>query len=374
MSATTSASSGRRYGIHRVCRVWERTRSALYARRASCATSGAGRAPGAPRAAAGPLGPTTAGGHSRRPRSVAVPGRGPSEGARAAADTGWDPRRPLPCAARDASARTPFAPSRAPGRSAAPRRDHHHRGTPPHVGDRRRAGAHGGRRLGLDVRGGRPLERGMCGVARVQSRPPLRRPRTHRARPAPDVRARWRPRSPAGWRCGWTTGVSTCRTTSSIRSNTGASVRASASLRNPKPMALQNAGIGRSRSKRSTAGSFRTSTTCARPSPDFVERYNQSWRLEKLRYLTPIEARRNLPATPGRVVQTSVQETGCGTNRLVGDRHASLREEIFDIAEAEAEPMVEPDRVADDVGRESISVIADRLAPHRLALPLVAST
>ena len=33
MSATTSASSGRRYGIHRVCRVWERTRSALYARR-----------------------------------------------------------------------------------------------------------------------------------------------------------------------------------------------------------------------------------------------------------------------------------------------------------------------------------------------------
>ena len=61
-------------------------------------------------------------------------------------------------------------------------------------------------------------------------------------------------------------------------------------------------------------------------------------------------------------------------NRLVGDRHASLREEIFDIAEAEAEPMVEPDRVADDVGRESISVIAGRLAPHRLTLPLVAST
>ena len=61
-------------------------------------------------------------------------------------------------------------------------------------------------------------------------------------------------------------------------------------------------------------------------------------------------------------------------NRLVGDRHASLREEIFDIAEAEAEPMVEPDRVADGVGRESISVIAGRLAPHRLTLPLVTPT
>ena len=31
-------------------------------------------------------------------------------------------------------------------------------------------------------------------------------------------------------------------------------------------------------------------------------------------------------------------------NRLVGDRHASLREEIFSIAESEAESRVEPDR------------------------------
>ena len=61
-------------------------------------------------------------------------------------------------------------------------------------------------------------------------------------------------------------------------------------------------------------------------------------------------------------------------NRLVGDRYASLREEIFSIAEAEAESIVEPDRVADDVRWESISVIAGRLAPHRPTLPLVAST
>ena len=61
-------------------------------------------------------------------------------------------------------------------------------------------------------------------------------------------------------------------------------------------------------------------------------------------------------------------------NRLVGDRHASLREEIFSFAEAGAEPIVEPDRVADNVGWESISVIAARLTPHRPTLPLVAST
>ena len=44
------------------------------------------------------------------------------------------------------------------------------------------------------------------------------------------------------------------------------------------------------------------------------------------------------------------------------------------IAETQTEPMVESDRVADDVGRESISVIAGSLTPHRPTLPLVAST
>ena len=41
-------------------------------------------------------------------------------------------------------------------------------------------------------------------------------------------------------------------------------------------------------------------------------------------------------------------------NRLVGDRHASLREEIVSIAEAAAESRVEPDHGAADVGWESI--------------------
>ena len=34
MSQATSATTGRRYGLKRVCRTWERSRSALYARRA----------------------------------------------------------------------------------------------------------------------------------------------------------------------------------------------------------------------------------------------------------------------------------------------------------------------------------------------------
>ena len=34
MSATTSATTGRRYGIQQVCQAWERSRSTHYARRA----------------------------------------------------------------------------------------------------------------------------------------------------------------------------------------------------------------------------------------------------------------------------------------------------------------------------------------------------
>ena len=45
-SATTSATTGRRYGLKRVCRTWERSRSALYARRAraQCRKRGDGSA------------------------------------------------------------------------------------------------------------------------------------------------------------------------------------------------------------------------------------------------------------------------------------------------------------------------------------------
>ena len=48
MSATTFATTGRRYGLKRVCRTWERSRSALYARRARVRrpARGADRPPG----------------------------------------------------------------------------------------------------------------------------------------------------------------------------------------------------------------------------------------------------------------------------------------------------------------------------------------
>ena len=45
MSATTSAATGRCYGLQRVCQAWERSRSALYARRTRAQTRQAGPVP-----------------------------------------------------------------------------------------------------------------------------------------------------------------------------------------------------------------------------------------------------------------------------------------------------------------------------------------
>ena len=46
MSRATSATTARRYGLERVCRTWERSRSALYARRARLRRPERGDGPG----------------------------------------------------------------------------------------------------------------------------------------------------------------------------------------------------------------------------------------------------------------------------------------------------------------------------------------
>ena len=45
MSQATSATTGRRYGLKRVCRTWERSRSAFYARRARVQRSASADSP-----------------------------------------------------------------------------------------------------------------------------------------------------------------------------------------------------------------------------------------------------------------------------------------------------------------------------------------
>ena len=87
MSQTTSATTGRRYGLERVCRLWEQSRSAFYARRARLQRSAS---------AEGPCrrGPTPALSDAQLLAAIRndlgplpVPGRGPSQGPRAAAES-----------------------------------------------------------------------------------------------------------------------------------------------------------------------------------------------------------------------------------------------------------------------------------------------
>ena len=154
MSATTSATTGRHYGLQRVCRAWERARSALYARRTQAERRRQGDGPA--RRGPQPL-------RSDEQLLAAIRtdlARSPFQGeghrkvhARLRIVDGIL-GRPDAGAPRDASPRGALAPPRAPGRSEPPRRDPHHRSAPGDVGDRRRAGVHHGRRVGLDLRGG----------------------------------------------------------------------------------------------------------------------------------------------------------------------------------------------------------------------------
>ena len=56
-------------------------------------------------------------------------------------------------------------------------------------------------------------------------------------------------------------------------------------------------------------------------------------------------------------------------DRFVGHRDAALGQEIFDIAKAHTEAVIQPNGVADDLGGKSISVVARRVAFHRPSLP-----
>jgi hypothetical protein len=52
------------------------------------------------------------------------------------------------------------------------------------------------------------------------------------------------------------------------------------------------------------------------------------------------------------------------SHRLIGDDNPSLREQILDIAKTQSEPLVQPDRVADDFWWESVSMVSVVLLFH----------
>ena len=53
---------------------------------------------------------------------------------------------------------------------------------------------------------------------------------------------------------------------------------------------------------------------------------------------------------------------------LVGDDNPPLRQKLLDIAEAQRESVIQPDSVTNDLGRETVSVVAVRSAVHQRSL------
>ena len=182
MSATTSAATGRCFGIQRVCQVWERSRSALYARRARAHHHRLGAGP----ARRGPV-----------PR--------PSDAQLLAVIRADLARSPFHGEGhRKVHARLRILDGIRVTRTRVLRVMRAHGLLSPHRGRQGAAKTHDGRVItqapnvmwgtdgvrvftlddgvGLDLRGGRTLERGVRGMARVQSREPLRGTRSDCAR------------------------------------------------------------------------------------------------------------------------------------------------------------------------------------------------
>jgi hypothetical protein len=80
--------------------------------------------------------------------------------------------------------------------------------------------------------------------------------------------------------------------------------------------------------------------------------------------LSPLE-RAGVPGTELQAPQS---------DGLVSNHDPPLCQEIFDITEAQAEAVVEPNGVADDLWWESVSAVAGYVVFHRASLPVAGST
>ena len=83
------------------------------------------------------------------------------------------------------------------------------------------------------------------------------------------------------------------------------------------------------------------------------------------------DAAMTLPELPGVGTAKDLTPVPDG---FVRDGDAAVCEEVFDLAETEAESIVEPDGVADDDGREPIAGIANRVVGHPVTVPAVGSS
>ena len=285
MSATPSATTGRRYGLERVCRTWERSRAALYARRARVRRPARGDGPGR-------RGPTPALSDAQLLAAIRRDlARSPFQGE----------------GHRKVHARLRVLDDIRVSRTRVLRVMRAQGLLSPHRGRQGEMNAHDGTIVtsAPDVMWGTDGVRVFTAddgwvwtfaavdhwnaecvgwhVCKVGNRfaalePVAQGLRRHYGSVEADV-AR-------GLALRMDHAASICRTTSSTSSATGASTPASASSKSRKPTGSSSAGIARSRSKPSTAGSFDISPTCARPSPSSSNATtsagaSRSWRIAR---------------------------------------------------------------------------------------------
>jgi hypothetical protein len=70
---------------------------------------------------------------------------------------------------------------------------------------------------------------------------------------------------------------------------------------------------------------------------------------------------RATPTQPSRDPRTELQHPA--PHRFVGDVEPSFGQQLLDIAVAQSEAEIEPDRVLDDLGREAMAAVAERSHP-----------
>ena len=194
-----------------------------------------------------------------------------------------------------------LSPHRASGHREDSRREGHHPGAQRDVGDGRRARIHARRRVGLDLRGGRTLERGVCGGGTCAKSGAASRHSIRWRKGSNVSRARWPPTSPAGWRFGWITAVSTCQTIFLTQIRYWGIHPSCGFVEEPETNGVAERW-NRTLKEQAIHGRIVQNLEAVRAAvADFVERYNQTWRLEKRGYQTPIEAREEYELRPGGI-------------------------------------------------------------------------
>src|SRR5580700_9200217 len=80
--------------------------------------------------------------------------------------------------------------------------------------------------------------------------------------------------------------------------------------------------------------------------------------------LVKMPSRVRLGATPTQICRDHRPEmVHPAPNRFVRDRDSALRQQIFNVAEAQSESKIQPDRLLNDRRREAITVVVDFLHP-----------